>query len=269
MKYLKLLLIAIILIGGVSGLVYLNSEPDSIEIPEFSSARANEWKQKIIDLCKEGVWSVTGYNDIEQGIHTDRIASQGKLITMDEEISLVKFLFASSCAYLKNGTDNHFQQTSYSDTKIAQYEKALDHLRAQQSKFEANSNLPAASNLLTAYRQLMKMLSFGATATYSRPLKPYSGGSADGRRSKIQNMPYYKSHFSKNADIRSKVETLDQRMRGAEQEYYANLEKLVENHYKNSGRIEELLEDQMRFEEISTNPSAKKKLNSFVNNPYN
>lgn len=269
MKYLKLLLIGIVLIGAISGLIYLNSEDEEIEIPEYGSARANEWKEKIINLCKNGAWSVNGYNDIEQGVRSDRVTTKGELITLDEEMSLTRFLFASSCAYLKEGTDSLFKQTSYSEKKITHYDGALDHLRKQISKHEANSNLTVASNLLSDYHLLMGLLSFGATATYSRPLKAYTGGTADGRRSRILNMPNYKSHFSKNNDIRQRVESLEEKMRQAEQQYYANLELLIEKNFKSTGRIEILLEDQMRFEEISTNTAAKKKLNNFVNNPYN
>lgn len=269
MKLIKLLLIAIVLIGGISGIVYINSIEPPIEEPEYGNPQANEWKNKIKALCKENAWTVSGYTSIESGIHTDRVTSNGELITIDEENSLQAFLFASSCNYLKESADNFFKQSSYPTDKLNKLEGALELLRSKVPEFDANSNLTEASNMFNAYHQVMGMLSFGATASYSRPLKAYSGGSADGRKAKIQGLPYYKSHFSNNSSIRAKVERIDADMKRAEEQYYSNLEQLVEKHYKLTGRIEELLEDQIRFDEISTNSSAKSKLKNFVNNPYN
>ena len=269
MKLIKLLLLALVLIGSISGIVYLNSQAPTIKGPEYKNPQANEWKNKIIALCKEDAWSVSGYTSIESGIHTDRVTSKGELITTDEENSLQAFLFASSCNYLKESADKLFKQSSYPTDKLNKLEGALELLRRKVSEFDANSNLTEASNMFNAYHQVMGMLSFGATASYSRPLKAYSGGSADGRKARIQGIPYYKSHFSNNSSIRSKVESIDADMKRAEEQYYSNLEQLVEKHYKSTGRIEELLEDQIRFEEISTNSSAKSKLKNFVNNPYN
>ena len=269
MKIIKLLLIAIVLIGGISGIVYINSIEPPIDEPEYGNPQANEWKNKIKALCKEEAWSVSGYTSIESGIHTDRVTSKGELITTDEENSLQAFLFASSCNYLKESADKLFKQSSYPTDKLNKLEGVLGFLRGKASEFDANSNLTEASNMFNAYHQVMRMLSFGAKASYSRPLKAYSGGSADGRKAKIQGIPYYKSHFSNNSSIRSKVESIDTDMKRAEEQYYSNLEQLVEKHYKSTGRIEELLEDQIRFDEISTNTSAKSKLKNFVNNPYN
>lgn len=269
MKIIKLLLIAVLLIGGISGIIYINSIDTSAGEPEYGNPQANEWKNKIKALCSGDSWSVAGYSRIETGIHTDRVTSKGELISVDEENSLQAYLFASSCKYLKEKTDVLFKQSSYSNSTIDRLESALDLLRTKANQFESNSNLTTASNMFSAYHQVMGMLSFGATASYSRPLKAYSGGSADGRKSKIQGLPYYKSHFSNNSSIRSKVDRIDADMKRAEEQYYSNLERLVENHYKSTGRIEELLEDQMRFEEISTNSSAKTRLNNFVNNPNN
>lgn len=269
MKIIKLLFIALILIGGISVIVYINSIEEPDPEPEYSNPQANEWKNKIKALCKDNAWTSKGYSSIESGIHTDRVTSKGELITTDEENSLQAFLFASSCNYLKESSDKLFKQSSYPIDQLNKLEDALELLRGKVSEFDANSNLTEASNMFNAYRQVMGMLSFGATASYSRPLKAYSGGSADGRKAKIQGIPYYKSHFSNNSSIRAKVESIDADMKRAEEQYYSNLEQLVEKHYKSTGRIEELLEDQMRFEDISTNSSAISRLKNFVNNPYN
>ena len=269
MKLIKLLLIALVLIGGISGIVYINSIEPPVDEPEYGSSQANEWKKKIKALCTDDAWSVNGYSSIESGIHTDRVTSKGELITTDEENSLQAYLFASSCNYLKDCADQLFKQDSYPTDKLNKLEEALELLGSKVSEFDTNSNLTEASNMFNAYRQVMGMLSFGATASYSRPLKAYSGGSADGRKAKIQGVPYYKSHFSNNSSIRSKVESIDADMKRAEERYYSSLEQLVEEHYKKTGRIEDLLEDQIRFDEISTNSSAKSKLKTFVNNPNN
>lgn len=266
MKFLKLILVAIVLIGVISGLIWWQNRPDAETGPEVSSATAKEIKEQIKDFCKDGKWSVDGYSAIESRIHMDSVNYN---IEMQEAKSLRMFLYSSSSIYVKEGVDNLFKQSAYSDSKIEHFEKALNHLRGKISEQGGNSNLTDASNMLSAYHQLMAALSFGANATYSRPLKAYSCGSAEGRKNRIQGIPYYKSHFSNNTSIRAKVDRIESDMRDAEKRYYDNLEKLVESHYKSTGRIEELLEDQIRFDEISTNSSAKERLKKFVNNPYN
>ena len=266
MKLLKLLLIAIILIGGIYGVMQLTIPENEVDTPDFTSAQANNWKQKIIDLCKDGKWTADAYASIESGIHTDRVTSKGELISMDEEISLQKYLFALACSYVKEGLDKLFQQSHYPDNKVKYYENALDLLQEKSATQGGNGNLAEASKLYAAYHKIMGLLSFGAKASYSRPLKAYNGGSASGRKSTIMSIDFYKSHFSKNDAIRSRVSRLDIDMKRAEQEYYSNLEKCVEDNYKRNGRIEELLEDQIRFDEISTNSEAKKRLNDFINN---
>lgn len=269
MKLLKLFLIALVLIGGIFGIVYFNGIEPAIDEPEYGNPQANEWKNKIKALCKDNAWTENEYSRIESGIHTDRVQSKGALISIDEENSLQAFLFASSCNYLKESADKLFKQSSYPTEKLSKLEGALELLRSKVREFDANSNLTEASNMFNAYRQVMGMLSFGVTASYSRPLKAYSGGSAGGRKAKIQGIPYYKSHFCNNSSIRARVESIDADMKRAEEQYYSHLEQLVEKHYKSTGRIEEVLEDQIRFDEISTNSSAKSRLENFVKNLYN
>ena len=261
MKFIKLIFVAAILVGVIAGLIWWQNREDSKVGPIVTTPTANEIKEQIISFCKEGKWSADGYGKIETRIHTDSVYSN---IEMQEANSLRMFLYSSSCIYVKEGVDKLFQQESYPPGKIAHYENALNHLRGKISEQGGNSNLTEASNMFSAYHQLMTALSFGANAVYSRPLKAYSGGSADGRKSRIQGMPYYKSHFSKNSSIRSKVDRIDSDMKDAEKKYYESLEQLVENHYKSTGRIEEILEDQIRFEEISTNKSANSKLDHFI-----
>ena len=265
MKFIKLLLVAIVLIGVISGLIWWQNRPEPVQEPEFTSVSANEIKEQIKSLCKEGKWNTEGYSKIESRIHMDSVNYN---IEMQEAHSLRMFLYSSSCIYVKDGLDKLFQQDSYPSNIINHYENALNHLRNKISEQGGNSNLADASNMKADY-QLKSWLKVGANASYSRPLKAYNGGSADGRKARIQAMTYYKSHFSKNSSIRSKVDRIDADMKDAEEKYYDSLEKLVENHYKSTGRIEELLEDQIRFDEISTNSSAKTRLKNFVNNPNN
>ena len=266
MKFLKLILVAAALVGIIAILIWWQNREEAIEEPEYSSVTANEIKEQIKSLCKEGKWNTDGYSKIESRIHMDSVNYN---IEMQEANSLRMFLYSSSCIYVKDGVDKLFQQNYYPADKITHYETALNHLRVKISEQGANSNLTDASNLMSAYHQLLSALTFGASASYSRPLKAYNGGTADGRKAKIQAMAYYKSHFSKNSSIRSKVERIDADMKNAEERYYESLEKLVENHYKSTGRIEELLEDQIRFDEISTNSASKTRLKNFVNNPNN
>lgn len=269
MKAIKLLLIAIILVGAVVGLLYINSGTSEIQEPEFTSEQANEWKEKINQLCKDGNWSVSGYENIETGIHTDNVTSDGELINDDEERTLLKYLFALSCSSLFENADMHFKQKTYSDKSIEKFETANGFLSEAVDKFGTNSNLTELSKILSEYAQLKRSLGFSSNASYSRPLKEFSAPSTDALKSRITGLKYYKSHFSNNTSINTKVNNLASDRNRAEQKYYENLELLVEKNYKSSSRIEELLGDQIRFNEISTNSSAIEKLTLFVNNSDN
>lgn len=269
MKAIKLLLIAIILVGAVIGLLYINSGTNQIQEPEFTSEQANEWKAKINELCKDDNWSVTGYEKIETGIHTDNVTSDGELINDDEERTLLKYLFALSSSSLFENADKHFKQKAYSEKSIEKFKNANDYLSDAVDKFGTNSNLTELSKILSEYVQLKRSLGFSSNAKYSKPLKEFSAPSADALKSRITGLKYYKSHFSNNTSINSKVNNLASDRNRAEQKYYENLELLIEKNYNTSGRIEELLDDQIRFNEISTNSIAIDKLTSFVNNPEN
>ena len=269
MKAIKLLLIAIVLVGAVIGLLYINSGPDEIQEPEFTSEQANEWKEKINELCKDDNWSISGYEEIETGIHTDNAISDGELINDDEERTLLKYLFALSCSSLFENADAHFKQKTYSEKSIEKFEKANEFLSDAVDRFGTNSNLKELSKILSDYSTLKRSLGFSSNAKYSKPLKEFSAPSADALKDHITKLKYYKSHFSNNTSINSKVNNLASDRNRAEQKYYENLELLVEKNYKASGRIEELLDDQIRFNEVSTNSSAIEKLTTFVNNPEN
>ena len=267
-KIIKLILIAAILVGAVIGLMDIMAPSNNEEeVPDFASAQANEWKSQINDLCKVGKWTESGFKKIETGIHTDRVTSQGDLISMDEEAALQKYLFTASCSYLNKQVDGLFKQTNYPANTVKSSEDMLSFLNTKLDSFGPNSNLSEASNLLSEYHQLLGALSFSGNATYSRPLKPFNAMSADAAQNKVKSLKHYSSHFSKNPSIKSKVDNLASNRSKAESDYYMNLEKAVENHYKSTKDLEVLLDDQIRFDEISTNQSAKSRLTSFVNNP--
>jgi len=268
MKFLKLSIIAVIVICTIIGLLYIIAPDDeSDKGPQVYSEVANEWKSQINDLCKEGKWTENGFKKIETGIHTDRVTSQGYLISMDEEAALQKYLFTASCSYLNKQVDGLFKQTSYPANTVKSSEDMLSFLNTKLDNFGSNSNLSEASNLLSEYHQLLGALSFNGNARYFRPLKAFNAMSADAAQNRVKSLKHYSSHFSQNPSIKSKVDNLASNRAKAESDYYMNLEKAVENHYKSTKDLEVLLDDQIRFDEISTNQSAKSRLTSFVNNP--
>lgn len=267
MKAIKLLLIAILLVGIVVGLINI---PGVIKIqePEFTSEQANSWKEQINQLCKDDNWSVTGYERIETGIQTDN-ATSDELINDDEERALMKYLFALSCSSMFERADKHFMQPSYSEPTIEKFEAANAFLSDEVDNFEDNSNLTKLSNILSEYAKLKRSLSFSSRAKYTKPFKEFSAPSAEVLKKRIADLKYYKSHFSKNTSFQTKVNHLVADRERAEKEYYEHLELLIEQNYESSGRIEELLDDQMRFSEISTNQSAIDKLTTFLHNSSN
>lgn len=268
MKPIKLLFIAIALIGAIYGIMSII--PDSVEdegTPELVSEQANMWKQKIVDLCKDEAWTTASYEKIEKGIHSDRVVSNGETVTIDEENALQKYLFASSCRWLYEVSDSFFKQESYEENKYKLYDSAMSFLMDKKEKFSDNSNYEKANKLFASYHQLLSLLSFGRVAAYSHPLKAYDGGSADGRKQKIERLSHYQSHFVNNSSIKSRVATLESDMAKAEQDYYRQLEKCIESNYSRTNDFELLLQDQVDFKRISTDEVATKRLSDFVNNP--
>lgn len=267
MKIVKLLLLAIVLVGGIVALLWLKPEPKKgVEGPEVGSPQAKMWKGKIEELCQEGKWTVAGYKGIEGGIHSDRVNSDGELIRITEEQALVKYLFALSSSSLWENADKHFQQSAYSEKKIDGYREALEFLNGKVGEFGANSNLTNVSGLLSGYDRLKKGFGFSGKATYSRPLKAFPSASVSSLENRIKGMKYWKSHYSHNTSLRKRLDNLEKDRKRAEREYYENLERLVEENYQSMPRIEVLLADQIRFNEISTNEEAKEKLDEFVKN---
>ena len=267
-KIVKLLILGAVLIGAVIGLMYIIAPSnDDDEVPDFTSAQANEWKEQINKLCEKGNWNAKGYNAIETGIHTDRVTSDGDLISHDEENALQKYLFTASCNSLNKQVNELFKQPNYPEASVKSAEDILTFLNGKLENFGSNSNLTEASNILSEYHQLKGSLSFSGSASYSHPLRAFNAISADAAQSRIKSLKYYNSHFSKNPTIKNQVSNLASNRAKAESDYYMNLEKAVENHYKSSQDLGVLLDDQIRFDQISSNSSAKSRLNSFVNNP--
>ena len=143
----------------------------------------------------------------------------------------------------------------------------LTFLNGKLQNFSSNSNLTEASNILSEYHQLMGSLSFSSAASYSRPLRAYNAISADAAQKRINSLKYYNSHFSKNPTIKNQVGNLASNRAKAEYDYYDNLEKAIERHSKGTKDLTELLEDESKFELISSNSSAVNRLNNFVTNP--
>ena len=219
-KLIKLLILAAVMIGAVIGLMCIIAPSnDKDEEPDFTSAQANEWKEQISKLCEKGKWNAKGYNAIETGIHTDRVTSNGDLISLDEENALQKYLFTASCNSLNKQVNELFKQSSYPAASVKSAEDMLTFLNGKLENFGSNSNLTEASNILSEYHQLMGSLSFSSSATYSHPLRSFNAISADAAQSRIKSLKYYNSHFSKNPTIKNQVSNLATNRAKAESDY--------------------------------------------------
>ena len=268
-KLAKLIFITITFLSIIFGLLFIDLGNNDILELEIVSDQAKEWKIKINQLCKEDNWSVIEYESIQTGIHTDNIMSNGELINNNEEEVLLKYLYSLSCSTILENAYKHFTQATYLNKNLELYNNANNFLMQFIERFGENSNLSDLSRILSEYKELELSLTFRSTAKYTKPLKEFQGLSVDELERKINKLKYYKSHFSKNTSIREKVNNFTINRRKAEELYYENLERLIENNYKSSGKIEELLDDQIRFNEISTNSSSIEKLKLFINNPNN
>lgn len=267
-KLIKLLILAAVLIGAVIGLMYIIAPSNNDDkAPDFTSAQANEWKEQINKLCEKGSWNANGYNAIETGIHTDRVTSEGELISLDEENALQKYLFTASCSSLNKLVNELFKQSSYPAASVKSSEDMLVFLNGKLENFGSNSNLTDASNILSEYHQLMGSLSFSSSASYSHPLRAFNAVSADAAQKRIKSLKYYNSHFSKNPTIKSQVNNLASNRAKAESDYYDNLEKSIERHSRVTQDLNELLDDEIQFKKLAEGTSAYRRLQEFVKNP--
>lgn len=265
MKLVKLFSIAAVVAGVVALLVFvIPSGEKIIDIREITNPIAKNWKSRIDSICQPGKWSQKEYGTIETGVTLDH--GQGNIET-DEKNSLVKYLFTSSCACVKNEVDQLFMKSSYLDTTVRSFESSVNFLKGKSTDEGANSDLAAAVNLCSAYRQVLSLIKPApkVTASYSHPLKAFSGNRDDGGKNKILNNPYYKSHFCRNTALKAKVESMGATPKDAEQQYYDALERCVESHYNSTHNLSQLLDDEIRFRQISTNSAATSRLQKFVN----
>lgn len=267
MKYIKLLAIALVIIGAVSLLLYVTNSGGEGSKAGVQSSIAKKFETEIIDLCKDGKWNQQSYKNLESKINT--FAKDGNL-QIGEKNSLCLFLYTESCKSLFESADKMFKQTSYPANKITTLEASLKFLEGL--KAGSNSNLTQGLSMFHEYKTLLACCSFSSNASYSNPLRAFNAGTAESMKGRIQNMKYYKSHFSNNPTIRAKIDNLASNLSRAESDYYMNLEKCIEANFykiKNASSewqaLEQTDKDYERFKVISTNQTATSKLYNFLN----
>ena len=268
MKYIKLLIIAAVLIGAVALLLFITQGGSSGSKAGVTSSCAKKFETEINDLCKEGKWTVQAYKNLQNKINT--FAKDGNL-QPGEQNSLSLFLYTESCKSIFDRADKLFKQSYYPEDRVSSVKSALKFLEGL--KAGSNSNLTQGLNMLYEYDIVKACCSFGSKASYSNPLKRFNGGKAESMKGRIQGLKYYKSHFCNNPTIREMVKNLASNLAKAEAEYYMNLEKCIEAHYhelvKNDTAkwkaLKQVQKDQECFDSISTNASARDSLSKFIN----
>lgn len=260
-KYIKLALLALVLVGVVVG-IFLIPREEPLPEPEFTSYEANSWKEKIDEFCQDGKWSVEGYEAIEAGIHYDNELSDGELISDEEERILENYLYSMTVSYLWKAADEHFKLSSYQDSKVRTFIEAKTLMDTKSRQFAKNGNQKDFSDIVSAYRYIMGAISFDTKPKYSNPLPEFSKEAPDKVKNSIVGARFYKSHFSKNSMIKNKLDSFISDWNKAEQEFYKNLELAIEQQYPEFDIA--LLDDQIRFLEISKNEDAVQRLEKYV-----
>lgn len=267
MKYIKLLLIALIVVGGIIALNCFkgcrgDKSIESSTDTALVSKRAIYWKDKIKKLCSEKNWKDTSFNTLANGIPDDR--KKGN-IDKREESALQNLLFAESCTYLKEQAKNLFSQREYPKGERERLKDILTFLDEKEKRYGNNGELDFVAGIFNAYNILLSRLSFYCSASYSKPLKSYPGESVEGRRTQIKSDKYYKEYFCKCSDIESQLNNLESKRKQAEYSYYDNLEHAIEKHYEGKrGDISALRSDDLNFRDISTNSNASRRLKAFA-----
>ena len=267
MKYIKLLAIALVIIGAVTLLLFITNSGGKGSKAGVQSSIAKKFETEIIELCKDGKWDRLVYKNLENKINT--FAKDGNL-QIGEKNSLCLFLYTESCKSLFESADKMFKQSSYPAGQITTLEASLKFLEGL--KAGSNSNLTQGLRMFHEYKTILACCSFSSKASYSNPLRAFSAGTAESMKGRIQNMKYYKSHFCNNPAIRAKIDNLASNLSRAESAYYMNLEKCVEANFykiKNASSewqaLEQTDKDYERFKAISTNQTATSKLYNFLN----
>ena len=260
-KYIKLALLALILVGVVIG-IFLIPREEPIPDPDFTSYEANSWKEKIDELCQDDKWSPEGYEAIETGIHYDNQLSDGELISDEEERILENYLYSMSVSYLWKAADEHFKLTSYEDSKVRTFIEAKTLMDKKAKQFDKNGNQKDFSDIVSAYKYIIGSMSFNTKPDYSNPLPEFSKETPEKIKNNITGSRFYKSHFSKNSMIKKKLDSFISEWNKAEQEFYKNLELAIEKQYPEFNAA--LLDDQIRFIEISKNDDAVQRLEKYV-----
>lgn len=260
-KYIKLALLALALVGVVVG-IFLIPREETLPEPEFNSYEATIWKEKIDEFCQDGKWSVEGYEAIEEGIHYDNELSKGELISNEEERILENYLYSMSANYLWKAADEHFKLSSYVDSKVRTFIEAKTLMDKKASQFDKNGNQKDFSDIVSAYRYIIGSISFDTKPKYSNPLPEFSKETPEKVKNGILGSRFYKSHFSRNSMIKEKMDNFISAWNKAEQDFYKNLELAVEEQYPEL--CTSLMEDQLRFMEISKNAAAVQRLEEYV-----
>lgn len=266
-KYIKLALIAIILVGGIIA-YFLVPRSESVYEPELYSSAATEWKGKIDQFCQNTNWSTDGYLEIEKGIYYDWEVSNGEVISDSELRILYEYLFSMSCSHLWEAADEHFKKAPYEDSMIKTFVSGRTLLASRAKEYSKNGNQLNFSELVGTYGYIMGAIHFDTKPKYSKPFPSFSKEKPEEVQKRIMGLRFYKSHFSKNPAIKSKVEAYIDYWKKAEQEFYSNLEKEIEKHYLNMKDYDlvTIMQDQLDFLEVSTNAQANQALEYFIQN---
>lgn len=274
MKIIKLFLIAVAIIGIVIGGYFIvNGDGSGADKPKFVNKAAKERMEQIDALCntKENNWSVTKYENLAGAIWQEYTQSNGKLISLDEATNLKEYLFNASTKLAWDKADALFKQKSYPAAELKRVEEMTSFLSGCQKDFSPNTNLQKAAGICSQWRAALSASSWSPGAVYSRPLRPYNPGGGEGAIRRVEGLSYYKSHFRNNSELAARLSRIRSVSNGGVAEYYAALERAIEQHY-NSGtpsnaRLESLLNDQLSFSSLPNVPqSAVTKLENYINN---
>lgn len=264
MKYLKITLIVAILAAVILATIILPGlKGEKIKAPSFSNPIANQWKEKINNLCNGKNWVDSTYISIETGVQTDYKMEN---LSYDEKSALTDYLFAFSCLYLDTTADNLFKKSSYPDSDVQRCRSALTLLLAKQTAEQRNSHLSKANALISTYSRIMSLINPSRQARYVKPFEAFPEIDAARSKAEIQSMQYYKSHFSNNPTITSAVNSLERIVRDAETQYYNDLERLIEQHYNSTKDYVALNYDDAELQEICPNSEASHRLERFISN---
>ncbi len=275
MKQVKILVVALILVGIVVGISFF-MDPDEPVPPaveeEVIMDEASLTAMLDSAFCENATgWTARNY---ERALISMNAMAKNGIIDEGQRNAFETRMEQCSCETLNRLTKTHFSLEAYSSAYVDSLENSLEYMKAIAPE---DPNLGEASQLMADYRALNRFLSqsFQPRACYTCGYNRYKYRDAwlDTRDSWYQKESY-KNYFSKNARLVEEMKGVEDKIRRGHYNFLYALEREMEKFHleeEKSGKIDndQLVRDQIRLSQELAKypggiPALERRMSKFV-----